>query len=149
MPTASQFPPRAAPQPARCKPALGGVGELRAWPAKDLNACAEAMGKLLCPIPVSQVRKFLGAVSRIAVELQAGDEGDAADGLRDRVLLLKPRLAYVAARANPKPQPPTVRALFEDVSEMVDRVFLPADFRRLHDYVQGVVAYQRFHGGHE
>lgn len=149
MPTAPQFPPRAASQPARRKPDLDGVRELHAWPAQDLNACAEAMGRLLRPIAVSQVRKFLGAVSRIAVELQAGDEGEAADGLRDRVLLLKPRLAYVAARANPEPQPPTVRALFEDVSEMVERVFTPPDFRRLHDYLQGVVAYQRFRGGHE
>jgi CRISPR-associated protein Csm2 len=102
------------------------------------------MGQLLQSVAMSQVRKFLGAVSRIAQSL------DDESHLRDRVLLLKPRLAYVAARADEQSRgAKPVHALFEDVSLMIDRTHDPEDFRRLHDYVQGVVAYHRFYGGRD
>lgn len=139
---------RAPAQPSdRRKPKLSGVEKLRDWNAEDLIACADAMGSRLQAVPVAQVRKFLGAVTRIAAGLQAQDD---TGSLRDRVLLLKPRLAYVAARADADARGELrVRALFEDVSELADRVYEAEDFRRLHEYVQGVVAYHRFHGGRE
>lgn len=154
---AARVEPRAGPPPwkdrrpsqgsERRRPRLEGVAKLRDWQAEDIVACAEAMGKLLKPVAVAQVRKFLGAVTRIdASLLRESEEGS----LRDRVLLLKPRLAYVAARADANLRVDAcVRNLFDDVVLLIDRVYESEDFRRLHEYVQGVIAYHRFYGGRE
>jgi CRISPR type III-A-associated protein Csm2 len=112
-----------------------------------INA-ANDLGRDLKPIRASQLRHVLDAVVRLRARWR--QPGANAAALTRATQLLKPRLAYQAARQNERPQGPQPFHTFaEMVSVMVDRVQEQADFEEVAEFVQAVVAYHRFYGGQD
>jgi CRISPR-associated protein Csm2 len=115
---------------------------------RELVTDAEEIGGRLKDgkLETNQVRKFLDAINRIKAELL--DEVDAEDKDDERfkkievdIVLLKPKLAYAAARqAAAKP-------LQEVLDVAIDRVESMNDFKRLVQFVESIVAYHKAAGG--
>jgi CRISPR-associated protein Csm2 len=115
---------------------------------RELVTDAEEIGGRLKDgkLETNQVRKFLDAINRIKAELL--DEVDEADKDDERfkkievdIVLLKPKLAYAAARqAAAKP-------LQEVLDVAIDRVENMNDFKRLVQFVESIVAYHKAAGG--
>jgi CRISPR-associated protein Csm2 len=115
---------------------------------RELVTDAEEIGRRLKHgrLETNQVRKFLDAINRIKAELL--DEVDAEDKDNERfkkievdIVLLKPKLAYAAARqAAAKP-------LQEVLDIAIDRVGSMDDFKRLVQFVESIVAYHKAAGG--
>jgi CRISPR-associated protein Csm2 len=115
---------------------------------RELVTDAEEIGRRLKDgkLETNQVRKFLDAINRIKAELL--DEVDAEDKDDERfkkievdIVLLKPKLAYAAARqAAAKP-------LQEVLDVAIDRVGSMDDFKRLVQFVESIVAYHKAAGG--
>jgi CRISPR-associated protein Csm2 len=111
---------------------------------RELVTDAEEIGQKLKDgkLETNQVRKFLDAINRIKAELL--DEVDKEDKDDDRfkkievdIVLLKPKLAYAAARqAAAKP-------LQEVLDVAIDRVGSMNDFKRLVQFVESIIAYHK------
>jgi len=92
-------------------------------------------------LKTSQIRKFLDGVNRIKVEghLKGTEEGSF---FRGQCQLLRPQLAYAAAR-----QRETVEPLQKMLEPCLKKVASKKDFDRLHQFVEALIAYHRYYGG--
>lgn len=115
---------------------------------RELVTDAEEIGRRLKDgrLETNQVRKFLDAINRIKAELL--DEVDAEDKDNERfkkievdIVLLKPKLAYAAARQS------AAKPLQEVLDIAIDRVGSMDDFKRLVQFVESIVAYHKAAGG--
>lgn len=117
---------------------------------EDLVRLAEQHGRELAKRQLSyaQIRGVFSAVRDI--ELRWIEEAGRADARRD-LLLLKPKLAYQAARTRRRRNDPgPVDYLAEVLNPGLDAVGNdPAKFRRFVDFFEAVLAYHRYHGGPE
>lgn len=104
-----------------------------------LVASAEELGKTLVEqrLTTSQIRTVFGEVKRLQMRY---DE--------KRLRMLKPKLAYMAARAGQGG-----RTLQQVLSAAVDEVFTgekPEErFRRMTDFFEAVLAYHKAYGGRD
>jgi len=109
---------------------------------KDLVKYAEDTGDFLANkirLKTNQIRKFLDMVNTIRSE-SIGEEDFPYD---ERVILLKPKLAYAAGRAR------EVKPFMDVLEPCMDRVKSDKDFDKFHRFVEAIVAYHRYHGGRE
>jgi len=90
-------------------------------------------------LKTSQIRKFFDSMKSIAQEF-----GGEEDFSRDRVVLLRPRLAYAAGR-----QQKQVVPLMQVLDPAIRKVNSYADFQRLIDLVEGILAYHKLEGGQD
>jgi CRISPR-associated protein Csm2 len=115
---------------------------------RELVTDAEEIGRRLKDgkLETNQVRKFLDAINRIKAELLDEVGSEDRDEARFKkievdIVLLKPKLAYAAARqAAAKP-------LQEVLDVAIDRVESMNDFKRLVQFVESIVAYHKAAGG--
>jgi CRISPR-associated protein Csm2 len=115
---------------------------------RELVTDAEEIGRRLKDgkLETNQVRKFLDAINRIKAELLDEVGSEDKDDARFKkievdIVLLKPKLAYAAARqAAAKP-------LQEVLDVAIDRVESMNDFKRLVQFVESIVAYHKAAGG--
>ncbi len=106
-----------------------------------LVAVAEEVGEKLKRLSTSQLRNVFGEVRRLQRRYDA-----------NRLLMLRPRLAYMAARVSQKKEGKLLRDV---LTKAIDEVFEGnADeqeqrrrFRRLVDFFEAIVAYHRAKGG--
>lgn len=112
---------------------------------RDLVKDAEKLGDDLKRgrLETNQVRKFLDAVKRIKANLiDEITEGDERFGVIEvDIVLLKPKLAYAAARQ--KSAEPLQAVL--DIA--IDKVHTLLDFERLVQFVESIIAYHKAAGG--
>jgi CRISPR-associated protein Csm2 len=94
-------------------------------------------------LETNQVRKFLDAINRIKANLI-----DEVAGVQERfqkievdIVLLKPKLAYAAARKK------SAEPLQQVLDVAIDRVQNELDFERLVQFVESIIAYHKAAGG--
>jgi CRISPR-associated protein Csm2 len=112
---------------------------LKDYPIRTLVKHAEAFGPELKRqrLETNQVRKFLDAVNQLKAKLIGKD----FSSIETEVVLLKPKLAYAAARQD------AVKALNRVMSEAIDKVHSKADFDRLVQLMESIIAYHKAEGG--
>jgi CRISPR-associated protein Csm2 len=124
------------------------LGQFSDYNIRELVTDAEEIGRKLKDgrLETNQVRKFLDAINRIKAELLDEVGSEDKDEARFKkievdIVLLKPKLAYAAARqAAAKP-------LQEVLDVAIDRVESMNDFKRLVQFVESIVAYHKAAGG--
>lgn len=112
---------------------------LKAYPVRDLVQDAEDFGQELVSqgLKTNQIRKFLDAVNQLKAKLIDTSFAD----IKDEAILLKPKLAYAAARQN------AIKPLNQVISEAIDIVEDEKDFSRLVQLVESIIAYHKAFGG--
>lgn len=110
------------------------------YPIRDLVKHAEQFGSYLRSqrLETNQVRKFLDAINRIKADLASKDNFAQIEA---EVVLLKPKLAYAAARQK------AAKPLSEVMSTAIDKVYSLEDFRRLVQFIESIIAYHKAAGG--
>lgn len=113
---------------------------LKTYPIRDLVKHAEKFGPDLKQkgLETNQVRKFLDAVNRLKADL--AETGEFAK-VETEVVMLKPKLAYAAARQR------AAKPLNEVMSAAIDKVHSKEDFERLVQLVESIIAYHKAEGG--
>lgn len=91
-------------------------------------------------LKTNQVRKFLDAVNRIKADLR---EDEDFSKIETEVVMLKPKLAYAAARQT------SVKALSKVMSAAIDKVHSVNDFHRLVQFLESTIAYHKASGGRD
>lgn len=125
---------------------------LRAYPIRMLVEHAQAFGPFLRKqrLETNQIRKFLDAIKRVKAELTR-DETEHGDSeqrkqqifaeIEPDIVLLKPKLAYAAARQR------AAKPLSDVMSAAIDKVHTIEDFERLVQFIESIIAYHKAEGG--
>ncbi|MEH2379893.1 MAG: type III-A CRISPR-associated protein Csm2 [Nostoc sp.] len=120
---------------------INGLTEgLQKYPIRDLVKHAEEFGPYLKQqrLETNQIRKFLDAVNRLKADLT--ETGEFAK-IETEIILLKPKLAYAAARQR------AAKPLGEVMSAAIDKVHSKEDFERLVQLLESIIAYHKAEGG--
>jgi CRISPR-associated protein Csm2 len=117
-----------------------GLNGLQAYPIRELVNHAEKFGPYLKQqrLETNQIRKFLDAINRLKADLTEKGEFSA---IETEVVLLKPKLAYAAARQR------AAKPLGDVMSVAIDKVKSPEDFERLVQFIESIIAYHKAEGG--
>lgn len=112
----------------------------QSYPIRDLVNDAEEFGSYLRSqrLETNQVRKFLDAVNRLKTDLP---EKKDFSRIEAEVVLLKPKLAYSAARQK------AAKPLSDVMSVAIDKVHSIEDFNRLVQFIEAIIAYHKAAGG--
>lgn len=112
---------------------------------RDLVLDADKLGQDLKigKLETNQVRKFLDAINRIKANLidETADSQGRFQKIEVDIVLLKPKLAYAAARQK------SAKPLQEVLDVAIDRVHSILDFDRLVQFVESIIAYHKAAGG--
>lgn len=100
-------------------------------------------------LETNQIRKFLDAINRLKAQLSQGDAEENAPKNDDAlfaeietdIVLLKPKLAYAAARQD------AAKPLSDVMSAAIDKVHNLKDFERLVQLIESIIAYHKAEGG--
>lgn len=113
---------------------------LKTYPIRQLVEHAQEFGPYLRQqrLETNQVRKFLDAVNRIKADLTQDDDFSK---IETEVVLLKPKLAYAAARQS------AAKPLSDVISAAIDKVHSREDFDRLVQLLESTIAYHKAEGG--
>ncbi len=113
---------------------------LQAYPIRDLVKHAQEFGPYLKKqrLETNQIRKFLDAVNRLKADLTQAKDFSA---IETEVVLLKPKLAYAAARQSP------AKPLSDVISVAIDHVHNREDFDRFVQLIESIIAYHKEEGG--
>jgi len=129
---------------------------LQAYPIRTLVEHAEQFGPFLRKqrLETNQIRKFLDAINRLKAKITLGDETEShgeskplkSDAevfaeIEPEIVLLKPKLAYAAARQR------AAKPLSEVMSVAIDKVHSLEDFERLVQFIESIIAYHKAEGG--
>jgi CRISPR-associated protein Csm2 len=123
-------------------------GLLRNYEIRDLVNQAKEFGEYLKDIDLktNQIRKFLDALNRLKV-LLAQDKEQKFSTIETEVVLLKPKLAYAAARKEDDRRTNPVKPLSDVLSEAINKVKDTEDFYRLVQLIESIIAYHKAAGG--
>jgi CRISPR-associated protein Csm2 len=129
---------------------------LKAYPIRELVNHAQEFGPYLKHqrLETNQIRKFLDAVNQLKAKF-AQDEGDEIEKaeskedknklrfakIEDEIVLLKPKLAYAAARQK------AAKPMSQVMSVAIDKVHSAEDFERLVQLIESIIAYHKAEGG--
>jgi len=122
---------------------------LRDYEIRQLVTQAKQLGQYLADqgLKTNQIRKFLDAVNRLKVKLSQ-DEQEKFTTIKDEVVLLKPKLAYAAARQQTRHKSP-VQPLADVIAVAIDHVDDTPDFDRLVQLIESIIAYHKAAGGRD
>ena len=122
---------------------------LQDYEIRQLVTQAEKLGNHLVDqgLKTNQIRKFLDAVNRLKVKLSQ-DETQQFKTIEDEVILLKPKLAYAAARQQSRHKSP-VQPLADVIAVAIDHVYDTSDFYRLVQLIESIIAYHKAAGGRD
>lgn len=112
---------------------------LKDYPIRQLVEDAQAFAPELRKrrLETNQIRKFLDAINQLKAQLIGGDFG----AIEAEVVLLKPKLAYAAARQD------AVKPLNKVMAAAIDKTHDKADFDRLVQLIESIIAYHKAEGG--
>lgn len=125
---------------------------LQAYPIRTLVEDASEFGPFLRNqrLETNQIRKFLDAINRVKADLVRDEPSDGDSEQRQRqiftniesdIVLLKPKLAYAAARQR------AAKPLSDVMSAAIDKVHSLEDFDRLVQFIESIIAYHKAEGG--
>lgn len=126
-----------------CKRLLSEKAGLKEIPTRELIKYADDIGKDLAKekkVKMSQLRKVLDAFEKVRSEVRRGKE---KVDVREEVQPLKIHLAYAAGRQ------PVLESLQRVLNMAIDKVSDEEDFKKLSQFIEGLVAYHKFYGGAE
>lgn len=117
----------------------GKDGSLKDYPIRTLVEHAQMFGPELKRqrLETNQVRKFLDAINQLKAKLVGND----FSVIETEVVLLKPKLAYAAARQD------AVKSLSRVMAIAIDKVHSKEDFERLVQLMESIIAYHKAEGG--
>lgn len=96
-------------------------------------------------LETNQIRKFLDAINRVKAQLIEANAEDGAkllpSDIEDETVLLKPKLAYAAARQK------AAIPLSNVMSAAIDKTTTFDDFNRLVQFIESIIAYHKAEGG--
>ena len=114
-----------------------------------LVKAAENLGKSISNrnsgITTSQIRKVYSAVKKIQMKIQVDREFERN---RNDLILLKPKLAYVAARA-PRGRETSTEKLQDALTQAIDRVDNHEKFKNFVNFFEATLAYHKAAGGQD
>ncbi|AVZ31157.1 type III-A CRISPR-associated protein Csm2 [Nodularia spumigena] len=133
------------------KEEIGKSDYLKDYPIRILVQQSEDLGYYLKEqrLETNQIRKFLDAINQIKYILALDDDEKIKNAktedqeklefskIETEIVLLKPKLAYAAARQN------AVKPLNEVMKFAIDRVKTPQDFYRLVQFIESIIAYHK------
>ncbi|MBX6770614.1 MAG: type III-A CRISPR-associated protein Csm2 [Chloroflexi bacterium] len=118
-----------------------------------LVSVAEQLGRSLAEgkLKTSQIRSFFGAVRRIEMRWpRTGADDDQRRAAVHQLQMLKPKLAYQAARHRDKEGGPALSQLQQNLLPLIDRTREDRErFQRFVDFFEATLAYHRAAGGRE
>jgi len=119
---------------------IDGLGSFKDYYIRDLVNHAEEFGNFLRSerLETNQVRKFLDAINQLKTELTKDNDFKQ---IETGVVLLKPKLAYAAARQK------AAKPLSQVMSKAIDKVETTQDFERLVQFIESIIAYHKAAGG--
>ena len=94
-------------------------------------------------ITTSQIRKVYSAVKKIQMKIQVDRDFE-----RNDLILLKPKLAYVAARA-PRGREASTQKLQGALTQAIDRVDNHNKFKNFVNFFEATLAYHKAAGGQD
>jgi CRISPR-associated protein Csm2 len=136
--------------------AIRDLQSLEKYPIRDLVKHSESFGKFLKAqrLETNQVRKFLDAINQAKFKItrlkgNTSDSDNSTNTLKDDIfkaiesdiVMLKPKLAYAAARQE------AAKPLSEVMSHAIDKVHSIEDFNRLVQLIESIIAYHKAEGG--
>ena len=96
-------------------------------------------------LETNQIRKFLDAINRVKAQLIEANIEDGSKllpaDIEDETVLLKPKLAYAAARQK------AAVPLSDVMSAAIDKTTTFDDFNRLVQFIESIIAYHKAEGG--
>lgn len=124
---------------------------LQAYKIRELVEHAEKFGPYLRKqrLETNQIRKFLDAINRVKADLiddetvnqKENKQQTSFADIEDDIVLLKPKLAYAAARQD------AAKPLSDVMSAAIDKVHSIEDFTRLVQFIESIIAYHKAAGG--
>jgi CRISPR-associated protein Csm2 len=110
-------------------------GTLKDYPIRELVKHAAELGPELKQkrLETNQIRKFLDAMNQIKSEMAS----KSFEEMEIEIVLLKPKLAYAAARQD------AVKLLNQVISAAIDHVKSKEDFERLVQLMESIIAYHK------
>ncbi|MBC7327831.1 type III-A CRISPR-associated protein Csm2 [bacterium] len=122
-----------------CKAFLAGLKNLKEAPAEKLISYLDLMGNDLAKrVKIAQLRKVLDAFEKIRSATRLGKE---KLNLREETQPLKIHLAYAAGRER------SLKPLQDVLQVAIDKVYDIDDFKKLAQFIEGLIAYHKFYGG--
>jgi CRISPR-associated protein Csm2 len=120
--------------------------------AEELNKYAEELGKIFVTEKITEERgrrkteKALSTsqIRNILDEIQRIPKKENFEKIKNRLNLLRPKLAYAAGRHRGR-----VKDFREIVEEAIKLVRTPEHFANFRNFIEAIVAYHRYHGGKE
>lgn len=125
---------------------ITGLAKLSDYRIRTLVTHASEFGPYLKNqrLETNQIRKFLDAINRVKaqlVETAPEDSQSLPADVEDEIVLLKPKLAYAAARQK------AALPLSEVMSAAIDKTQDFKDFDRLVQFIESIIAYHKAEGG--
>ncbi|HEY9865932.1 MAG TPA: type III-A CRISPR-associated protein Csm2 [Candidatus Obscuribacterales bacterium] len=126
---------------------------LKDYSIRELVKHAQEFGPYLKEqkLQTNQIRKFLDAINRLKVKIAQNADQSTQNSeqnnktvfskIEPEVVLLKPKLAYAAARQ------PAAKPLSKVISVAIDKVHSIEDFERLVQFIESTIAYHKAEGG--
>jgi len=127
---------------------IAKFSSLKEYNTRDLVEDSEKLGRELANIGLktTQVRKFLDAVNQLKVKLRGSDI--LTEEIKSELQLLRPKLAYAAARQQKKNDPGPVEPLRQVLEAAIEQVRNELeDFKRLTQLIESIIAYHKAAGG--
>ncbi len=110
---------------------------LKSWKGKNLIDSARKMAEELSRQKLdTQLRKIFDTLRKIEMDFER--LGVTDEEVEEKVVLLKPRLAYTAARTS------QLKKLVEVLSDSIDHVHDRKDFEKLIAFMEAVLAYYKY-----
>jgi len=94
---------------------------------------AENLAGSIRDLKTAQLRRIYGEVKRMEMDFKKGDDSFS----RDRVVMLKPRLAYAASK---KPEVIRIKNVF---TKCIDKIQDEEDFSQFVSFFEAILAYHR------
>ncbi|MEO0088632.1 MAG: type III-A CRISPR-associated protein Csm2 [candidate division WOR-3 bacterium] len=103
--------------------------------AEELNNYAEELGKIFKELSTSQIRNILDEIQRISPQ-------DKIENIKNKLHLLRPKLAYAAGRHKGR-----LKEFREVVEKAITYIQDPIHFKNFRNFIEAIVAYHRYYGG--
>jgi CRISPR-associated protein Csm2 len=125
---------------------------IRQGDAEELNKYAEELGRIFVTEKITEERgrrkteKALSTsqIRNILDEIQRIPKKEDFEKIKNRLNLLRPKLAYAAGRHRGR-----VKDFREIVEEAIKLVGTQEHFANFRNFIEAIVAYHRYHGGKE
>lgn len=123
------------------KKRINTLADLSSYGAKDLVRDAEKLAKSIGDLKTAQVRKIYGTVKGMEMDFKGGTFN------LDRVILLRPKLAYAANKK--REVSPLQEVLDACIGKIREGDEGRKDFERFVNFFEAILAYHREHGRRE